>query len=296
MADGVWGVGEGYSSSWNSPQLWDPDSGQRIPGMGPSTDPESGWWTPSPTPSTPEVPSNEDDYSGAPQPATPSDGGGGGEEGSGGGEIDLGASDLQGPRSYSGPPDWYDAEAKRLWNKHRDTFMDALSEAVNRAKEGSQYDKDRETAWNQYVSGYAPAVEKYRTSLPKQFLAGMAPMQEYYQPALETMSARGILNSDITGEAIADIQNDINRMYGEEVATANTYAASALLEDLANRPQLAQAMADADMQRAALLGSLGSAGQNALANLVNLDRYSESTNDAWQMQILLPYLLNELMG
>ncbi len=85
----------------------------------------------------------------------------------------------------------------------------------------------------------------------------------------------------------------MNRLYGEQVAGANTWAANATMTYLAAMPGLAQQTADADMQRAALLRS---SGQNALANLVNPDRYSESTNDAWQMQIMLPYLLQELMG
>ena len=219
--------------------------------------------------------------------------GGGGEESGGSGSelsgIDLG--DIEGAWSYAGPPDWFDTEAKSAWDTYFPQFMDELSSTISEVKNGNSYDQDVQTAWDDYKNNFGQAVEDVRTLLPKQFLAGLAPMEELYQPALESMSARGMLPSNVTSDALGDITKDIQRQYGEVLAGANTNAAQTLLSDLQQRPQLAQALSDAQLKRSELAGTLATSGQGLLNQIINLDRYSESQNDGSIWGPILSYLL-----
>lgn len=149
-------------------------------------------------------------------------------------------------------------------------FYDAMEEAIRRVQGSSPYQGETRTMTGNMMSAYdnlakAPEyIEQKRTAIPQEFLAGMMPMQEYFQPVIDQMAAAGRLNSAFTGQAMADVQNDINRQYGGQVAGANTWAAGANLDHLQAMPGIAQSITTAlnNLDRFWLAKELG-AGQLA---------------------------------
>lgn len=147
------------------------------------------------------------------------------------------------------------------------------------------------------LQGAPDLIEQLRVGLPAQFMAGLQPMQEYYQPALESMSDRGILPSSVTGTALADVQSEINRNYGAEVAGANNWAATSNLEFLESMPQITAQVAGTltDIDRAWLAqvlgaGGMGQAGQSSLNQILGIGQGNAQMENSMWAQIL-PLLL-----
>lgn len=125
-------------------------------------------------------------------------------------------------------------------------------------------------------------IEQLRQLLGRQFMAGMQPMQDYYQPALDQMAARGVLNSSVTENALASIQNDINRAYAQALAGANTWAAQGNLDLTMNTPGIAASVLAAlnDLERV----NQGWSQLDAQIPLWDLQR------ELMPWQVFLPYM------
>ena len=83
-------------------------------------------------------------------------------------------------------------------------------------------------------------IETQRQNMINQLYAGLPRMQELYQPAMESMSQRGILNSDITGNALAGIQDKVNQGLLQGSAAANTWAGGQNIDATKSMPQTLQ--------------------------------------------------------
>ena len=83
-------------------------------------------------------------------------------------------------------------------------------------------------------------IETQRQNMINQLYAGLPRMQELYQPAMESMSQRGILNSDITGNALAEIQDKVNQGLLQGSAAANTWAGGQNIDATKSMPQTLQ--------------------------------------------------------
>lgn len=217
------------------------------------------------------------------------------------GQMYREASDGGGIEVENPFPDYLSQFAENTINKYGTSFLDEVQGAINRIKAGGPYEADTRTMATNAMTAFdnlaeAPAwIEQRRTELPKQFLAGLEPMQNYYQPALNSMASRGILNSSITGNALGDIQNNINRQYAEQVAGANTLASQLQLEHLNNMPTVASnlmgALNNLDrywLAKESTVGGLGGQGQGLVNQIAGLGA-SEASYDPWNS--LLPYLI-----
>jgi hypothetical protein len=117
-----------------------------------------------------------------------------GDNSSGGFDIDP--SSLRG-WNYGGVGDWYSEWFKNFWNnKDTQAFVGTMNQ--DRPWQGG--------------------VDSWMTN----WMNAQKPMEQYYQPALERMNQRGVLNSSITGDALADVTEERNRAYNQEMNTAET--------------------------------------------------------------------------
>ncbi len=222
----------------------------------------------------------------------------------GGDEGGMNLADLT-PKEYSGPPKWLNDYAQSTVTKYQPGFLDAVQNAINTIKAGSPYDSNVGTmaqnmvdAYGRYATQYDPLIEEIRTRLPQQFLAAQPTLEQKFQPVLEQMGARGMLNSKATSDALATVASDLQNLYGQNVLSANTWAAQQQLADLAQRPQVAgqvtgtlKDLADSWLKRIQTQGALGVEGSNSMNTLASLARYGESTNPAAALNALLPLLM-----
>ena len=150
--------------------------------------------------------------------------------GSGGGGIDIpedaGSSSEQGSEhqsqstSFSGMPSWFST-----WMQ--DFFRPGLQGPAN------GMERFRDTMDQFYGPGGAMSmenqysnIENARSALIDQFSKSMGDIQgDVFQPMMNRMSNRGVLDSSVTGDAMAHEMDKLNRQVGEQISGANTWAA-----------------------------------------------------------------------
>lgn len=152
-------------------------------------------------------------------------------------------------------PDWvsqYNREmadfSSGVRNKYGTQFLDLMKEAIERVKGKSPYEDTTKgyvdelgTAYQGYKNS-PQYIEEARANIPRQYMAGMQPMQKLQQGALDAMAGRGVLNSSITGNALASVYDQINQGYGQTVRDADTWAAQQNLAYTQNLPQMTQSI------------------------------------------------------
>ncbi len=127
-------------------------------------------------------------------------------------------------------------------------------------------------------------IENKRKTLIDQIYANLPQMRELYQPTMEGMSQRGILNSSITGDALAEIQKGVNRDIGSQVAGANTWAADQNIAHTTNTPAILQSI---------MSGITGASNQN-----MNFGQTSANvaSNQQQLVNSLLELMRNQTQG
>jgi hypothetical protein len=207
------------------------------------------------------------------------------------------------PTSYSG----IDPSQQQLIRWMGNNYMQNWGGRVNNAMQGLA----RTNPWATAVSGYNDdmstaagrlgdmpgQIERWRQAQPAQFMAGMKPMQDYYQPAMESMNQRGILNSSVTGNALGNIQSDLNRQLGQVVQGANSQAAQMQMQDIQQRPQQIAGIMSAlqqnrlsDLQQQQAYAQAGLSGMNQLGGLIGQSKYSTQENPWAPWASMLPYM------
>lgn len=140
-------------------------------------------------------------------------------------------------KSNTSMPTWWTNSMQNAWNSDKSNFGSYFQGTKWLDDTYDKYTKNNnnqgtldsllgnvQNVWNEY--GQMPQkIEKKRQSLVDQIYANLPKMRELYQPTMENMSQRGILNSSITGSALGDIQEGVNRDIASKVAEANTWAA-----------------------------------------------------------------------
>ena len=109
-------------------------------------------------------------------------------------------------------------------------------------------------------------IENKRKTLIDQIYANLPQMRELYQPTMEGMSQRGILNSSITGDALAEIQKGVNRDIGSQVAGANTWAADQNIAHTTNMPAILQSIMSGIGGASNQYTQFGQTGANVASN------------------------------
>jgi hypothetical protein len=156
--------------------------------------------------------------------------------------------------------------------------------------------------YQSYAQNTPGQIEQLRQAQGSQYLAGMTPLQQQYQPALDAMAKRGIVNSSVTGDALSNIQQQINRGYEQTVAGANTDAAKNLLAYQQGLPGMASTLAGTYGTQTQLPGAMAlqqeqaqTAQQglfaNTIAALINASRQSQS--QGYQPS---PYVAQYMLG
>jgi hypothetical protein len=228
-----------------------------------------------------------------------------GEEG--GGEINIGNIVPEWVSKYNQQMTDY---ASGAMNKYGTDFLDLMKEAIEKVKGASPYEGKTAGYVDELGTAYqnlknAPQyIEQARTSIPKQYLAGMAPMRDLYQGAMDNMAGRGILNSTVTGDALAKINEAVNRDYASKLQEANTWAAQQNLTQLNQLPEqttnIISALNNLDrywLAKELGWGSLAGQGQGALDQIIGLgatgagNQISASGTDYAPWATLLPLLL-----
>jgi hypothetical protein len=85
--------------------------------------------------------------------------------------------------------------------------------------------------FNQLLGGqqgeFTNATENARQAMINEFMTGMTKAKrDLFQPVMDQMSSRGILNSDVTGNAMAREDMNLQDLLAGNVAGANTWAAT----------------------------------------------------------------------
>jgi hypothetical protein len=81
--------------------------------------------------------------------------------------------------------------------------------------------------FGQATTGLEGYIEKARQLMPQQYLEQMKLYTERaQQPVLNRLSNRGILNSSVTGGALADVLRDTQAKYSDETTKADLWAAN----------------------------------------------------------------------
>jgi hypothetical protein len=158
------------------------------------------------------------------------------------------------------PTWWTDSTKDWLYNKQRGktfNWMDDIYKQYfqNGPAYKSQIDEGVNRAsdfWHTYQQ-MPEQIEQKRKSMIDQIYANLPQMRELYQPTMEGMSRRGILNSSVTGSALGDIQEGVNREIMGKVADTNTWAADKNISVTENTPdviaKLQSIIQDASTQR-----------------------------------------------
>lgn len=211
------------------------------------------------------------------------------------------------PKSYSGPQPWLKDYAEGLKNRFGSSFFDAVNRAVQRLQGASPYQSETKTASGQMMDALenlknAPDwIEQQRQIMPKLFLEAQPAFERTLQPVLDSYNARGILDSGVTGGALAAVISERNRRYNQAIQEANLTANQMNLDVMMNHPQIAgnvtNVLNNLDrywLAKEAAAGQLGTAGQSALNQLLGIGgTYSESSNEWAPWATTLPYALQQ---
>jgi hypothetical protein len=190
-------------------------------------------------------------------------------------------------KGYTGMPDWWNSWMQNAWgDKNTNWFQgaantqdayknyfsrgpkfgDQVGQNVNQMQDtfskyfggGPKYQDQTDqmvgqlpSAWTAY-QGLPGQIENQRKTMIDQIYANLPQMRELYQPTMESMSQRGILNSDVTGNALSEIQKGVNRDVGSQVAGANTWAGD---------QNIAQTQGMSGVLNNIINGMLGASGQ-----------------------------------
>jgi hypothetical protein len=140
-----------------------------------------------------------------------------------GSEQSSEGSSNQQSSSYSGLPDWF----KNIGGQN------SIGNIWDRVNQGGDW------AYKQFQQGgnVSPAakalIEQQRKLMPEQYAQQMAlsNARQVQQP-LNRMSSRGILNSSVTGDALAKVLREQSARQADQYTQANTWAGNELLKNL----------------------------------------------------------------
>jgi predicted DNA-binding WGR domain protein len=142
---------------------------------------------------------------------------------SGGSEQSSSSSSQQSSSGYTGLPDWF----KNIQGPNN------IGNVWDRVNQGGDW------SYKQFQKGgnVSPAaqalIEQQRQLMPEQYAQQMAlsNARQVQQP-LNRMSSRGILNSSVTGDALAKVLREQSARQADQYTQANTWAGNELLKNL----------------------------------------------------------------
>jgi hypothetical protein len=190
-----------------------------------------------------------------------SNSGGGGSSGGGGGgsnpfgdfnSEDFAASGESSSKSYTGLPSWSSDWIKQWWPSYNQGMSELWKQYIGKAgdktnlnnlqgqdlssllanlgRTGTNLNSGVErmrSDFGQATGGLDQYIERARQLMPQQYLEQMKLYNERaQQPVLNRLSNRGILNSSVTGGALADVLRDTQAKYSDETTKANLWAAN----------------------------------------------------------------------
>jgi hypothetical protein len=135
--------------------------------------------------------------------------------------------------SYSGLPDWFknmkgwgngNYDLSGLWNNSiKYGMIDAYKNVLNPKNDPNT----------------SALIESQRRLMPEQYRQQMelSNARGVQQP-LNTMSSRGILNSSVTGDALAKVLREQSARQADQYTQANTWAGNELLKNLASQQSI----------------------------------------------------------
>ncbi|HEY6018895.1 MAG TPA: hypothetical protein VIY48_03100, partial [Candidatus Paceibacterota bacterium] len=142
----------------------------------------------------------------------------------------VGGSESSGSGSsnqWSGLPQWFQGGAtgnnsiNNLWNAALQYGGQAWGNAIN----GGQVNPNT-----------AALIERQRQLMPQQYANEMS---DYYNrqinPLMNSLSSRGVLNSSVTGDALAKALRTQAAKQSDQVTQANTWAGNELLKNMATQ-------------------------------------------------------------
>jgi len=189
-----------------------------------------------------------------------------------------------------GTPDWMSAYSEKVANygsnvidQFGTSFLDSLQSSLDKLSSAGPYEDETAQAVTDLLSAYDNLsnaddwIETERKAMGQEFLSGLGDMNQYYQPTLNSLASRGILNSSVTGDSLAKIQNNINTQYSRALNSADQWAAEQQLSLIENMPTWTESLISTlnsldqyDMQRLAAAGSLAGAGQSLVDSIASM--------------------------
>ena len=208
------------------------------------------------------------------------------------------------PKSFSGAQPWLNDYAEGLKNRFGSSFLDALNQAIKRIQGASPYETTASSQMMEALENLRGApdwIEQQRQIVPKLFLESQPVFERTLQPMPDAYNARGILDSGVTGGALAAVIVDRNRRYNQAIQEANLAASSMNLDFMMNHPQIAgnftNVLNNLDrywLAKEAAAGQLGSAGQGLLNQILQAGgTFDESSNEWAPWATTLPYALQQ---
>jgi hypothetical protein len=153
---------------------------------------------------------------------------------SGGSEQSSSSNSQQSSSSYTGLPDWFKSikgwggnnyDISGLWNN---TIKYGMIDPFRRALQGGRVSPEAQKL-----------IEQQRQLMPEQYAQQMALSNaRQVQAPLNRMSSRGVLNSSVTGDALAKVLREQSARQADQYTQANTWAGNELLKNMGVNQQM----------------------------------------------------------